>query len=993
MSVSTARAFRAASAVLCCLGFASLAVASGADGRALWRESAAGGEKSAAQARSFELDLDGFSALAAKRAGPVALPLAGGGFASFDLEDAGTLDPALAQRYPQLRSLRGRDAFGRRLRLDISPAGVNAMIFADDGVQVIRPHGKRGQHESFARKDVAGARAADRCETDAEPAPLAAALDALTPPAAKNGDTGGVRRTYRLALAATGEYTAAVCAPAAPDTACGLAAMVASINRVNEIYETDLAVRLVLVADNDQLVYTDAATDPYTNGNAAALLDENQLNLTNTLGNGAYDIGHVFGTGNVGRASIGVTCKTGSKARGATGRANPQGDPFDVDFVAHEIGHQFHANHTFNGSSGSCGGSNRVASSAFEPGSGSSIMGYAGLCGAQNLQAHSDPYFHAHSLAEMQAEIAADTCDAELPADNKAALVDTLPEHTIPARTPFALRASASDADGDALTYAWEQLDLGPVQDGAQPDATATDGPLLRSWPPTPDPERMVPNLATLLGAPPAKGEVLPQATRTLAFRASVRDNHPGGGSVNHADTTVHVVDTGAAFAILAPNAPDTAWTCGRDEIVHWDVAGTAQAPIACAAVDVLLSTDGGVAFDRVLASGVPNSGSAVLRVPFAPGANARLQVRCSDNIFFAINAADFTIADAGAVAADDGLTTAPEDVERTIATAALLGNDSGGGALHVIGVSNAVGGSASLVDGAITFVPQADRVGEVGFDYRIADSCERPQPTGATGRVRFDLAPVNDPPVLAPLRDLNVAAQKGASGAIQHFAAVDHFGAADEAGQHVQGYLVSVPDDGDGVVTDVSIDPDGTLRATLGGVTGTATVAVRVRDDGGTAGGGSDTSAERSFTITASDHADIAVDIEATTPTVVIGDSVHYIVTLENTGDTGIAGTHLQQSMPEGVALVHWTCTADDATCPAPAGTGALDLLLPLRAGGRLTFVVSAVVQSGAAAVLHTGVEASVEHDDGTAVVQQSDATQTAVVRRDVFADGMESD
>lgn len=997
MSFSSTRAFGAASVVLCCLLFphpvaAAPAVVAPVDAAPLWRELGVDGAKVAPSShRSFDLDLDGFAA-ATKRSGPVALPLARGGFAQFTLEDAGTLDPELAARYPQIRSLRGRDAFGRRVRLDISPGGVNAMIFADDGVQVIRPQPGAGRvHESVARDSLVDTRHADRCEADAEPA-LEAALDAIKAPVATKESTGEVRRSYRLALAATGEYTAAVCAPAAPGTACGLAAMATSINRVNEIFETDLAVKLVLVAGNDALVYTDAASDPYTNGDAAALLDQNQANLTNVLGNAAYDIGHVFGTGNVGRASIGVTCKTGSKARGATGRANPVGDAFDVDFVAHEIGHQFHANHTFNGDKGSCAGTNRVASAAYEPGSGSTVMGYAGLCGAQNLQAHSDPYFHAHSLAEMQAEIAADICDVETPSGNKAPQIAPLAAYTIPARTPFALRAGATDDDGDAITYAWEQVDLGAVQTGAQPDA-ALPGPLLRSYPPSPDPERLVPNLATLLGALPAKGEVLPTSSRTLAFRVSARDHRTGGGSVSQADTTVDVVDTGAAFALLSPNAADVAWTCGREETVSWDVAGTAQAPIACAAVDVLLSADGGIGFDRVLASGVPNTGSALVRVPFAPGAQTRLQLRCSNNIFFDINDADFSVLDAGTGVGTDALSASPEDVARSIAAAALLGNDSGGGALSVTGVSNAVGGNVSLVNGTIKFSPTSDRVGEVGFDYTVSDSCERGTPAPATGQVRFNLAPVNDAPVLAPLHDIAVTAQKGASGTIPGFAVVEHFGAADEANQQVQAHLVSVLDDGDGVLADVSVQPNGTLQVTLGGGVGNATIGVRVRDNGGTAGGGSDTSAQRTFTVTASDHAEIVLGIEPTSPTVAVGDSVHYIVTLENAGDEGIAGVRLQQSLPAGITWTQWTCDATGATCPAASGDGALDLLLPIPAGGRFTFIVSALVQPGAGAVLQAGVEASVTHDDGIAVAQQSDTAITTVVQRDLFADGMESD
>lgn len=991
MSFPTVRAVCVAGVIVCGLSIGVPIRAQAAETQTPWREHAA---KSADGHRRFDLDLSAF----AKRAtgdDAVALPLAKGGFSRFTLEDAGTLDPELAARFPNIRSLRGTDDSGRRVRLDIAPTGVQAMIFADDGVQVIRPAGKSGAYESFVRKDAHGDHPDARCEADEEtaPPPLAAALGKFGIAASGAKSNGNVRRSYRLALAATGEYTAAVCAPAAAAVECGLAAMATTINRVNEIYENDLAVRLVLIAGNDQLVYTNAATDPYSNGDAAAMLDENQANFTNVLGNGAYDIGHVFGTGNVGRATLGTTCKTGSKARGATGRPNPRGDAFDVDFVAHEIGHQFRANHTFNGDKGSCIGTNRVASAAYEPGSGSTIMGYAGICGAQNLQAHSDPYFHAHSLAEMRAEIEADTCDIETPSVNNVPELVVKPSHTIPARTPFALVADATDADGDAITYAWEQLDLGPVQTGTAPNAGAATGPIVRSFAPSPDPERAVPRLATLLGAPAAKGEVLPTTSRTLSFRVTARDNHPGGGAVTQADTSIAVVDTGAAFSILAPNTPDTTWTCGREETVTWDVAGTAAAPIACANVDIVLSANGGIGFDRVLAGNVPNSGHALVRAPFAPGASTRLQLRCSNNIFFDINDADFTVRDNGVQAVNDVLTTSPEGMERLIAPAALLSNDEGGGALRLLGVSNPVGGTAEIVDGKVRFVPAANRTGEVGFDYTATDSCDRAPAAPAKAQVRFTLAGVNGAPVLAPLFDFTIVAQKGGSGSIPGFGRIEDFGGPDEAGQQVLAYLVDIVDDGGGVVTQASISPDGTLHASSGGVTGTATIRVRVRDNGGTAGGGNDTSVEHFFRMTAVDHAELVVGIDAEHETVAVGDTVKYHVTLENAGDEGIGWADLQQQLPAGIQWATWTCAADGATCPSATGNGAIDLQLPLPPGGRFFFVVSGVVANNAGPVLKAQVDARVAHEDGTAVAEASATETVNVVRTHLFADGMESD
>lgn len=252
-------------------------------------------------------------------------------------------------------------------------------------------------------------------------------------------------RTYRTAIAADGEYTAFH----GGTVILGQAAIVTAINRVTGIYETELSIRLTLVANNDSLVYTDAGTDPYSNSDAFALLDENQTTIDTEIGNANYDLGHVFTTGGGGLAGLGVVGIDGQKARGETGLGNPTGDPFYVDYVAHEIGHQFGGNHTFNGDSGSCAGGNRNASTAYEPGSGSTINAYANICGDDNLQSSSDPYFHSVSFDEIinHVDNTIPEVGSRTSTGNNVPTVEAGNAFTVPAATPFTLTAAGTDGD------------------------------------------------------------------------------------------------------------------------------------------------------------------------------------------------------------------------------------------------------------------------------------------------------------------------------------------------------------------------------------------------------------------------------------------------------------------------------------------------------------------------------------------------------------------
>ena len=568
------------------------------------------------------------------------LPLPDGRFVRVRVEESPLLSPDLARRYPLIETYRAQGVEDPTLtaRLDRTPWGFHAQLITQQGSVYVDPVDptRPDDYRSYWKRDLVrppfqcGVRDGDL--GDAWGAPMAVAV---------TNPSGDQLRTYRLAVTATGEYTtffAGIDCPSGSPATCPRDAAVAriatTVNRVTGIYEREVAVRFTLVAAN---VYEDAATDPFPTGASVngALLDQNQTALDSVVGSANYDIGHIFSQGGSGGlASVGAACG-GLKARGGTSLGNPSGDVFDVDYVSHEMGHQMGGRHTFNGNVGSCGGTNRSATSAYEPGSGSTIMAYAGICGVQNVQANSDDYFHVHSFDQITGfRDGGGACGTLTATGNGVPSVDAGPDTTIPRNTPFTLTAvAASDPDGHALTYDWEQFDLGPAGVPAPGNA---QGPLFRSRPATTSSARTLPRFADLLVGASTPWEVLPDVDRDLNFRVTVRDNRAGGGGVDYDSMLVRV--SGAPFRITSP-ATGGALECGAAGALAWDKGGS-----TAASVRALVSENGGATFSTLLAS-TPNDGAEPITVPATLTNAARLKLEPTDNIYFALSGA-FSIRD-----------------------------------------------------------------------------------------------------------------------------------------------------------------------------------------------------------------------------------------------------------------------------------------------------------------------------------------------------------
>lgn len=467
---------------------------------------------------------------------------------------------------------------------------------------------------------------------------------------------GDSMKTYRLAMNATGEYTTFH-----GGVATGEAAIAVSVNRQNQVYNEEFAIHLNMTYAK---AWPNGATDPYTNDDGGVMLGENQTETDNSVGDANYDMGHVFSTGGGGIAALNSVGRSGIKAQGVTGGPSPVGDDFDIDYVAHEMGHQFGGRHTFADCQGGFDGQN-----AYEPGSGTTIMAYAGICGDDNIQPHSDPYFHIHNVRQI-----VDWRNNPQSGGTQAANGNQIPtanagaDYTIPQNTPYKLTGSGTDGNNDPLFYCWEQFNIGPEA-------------LYRSLNPTASPTRFFPKLATVLAGGTDRWEPMITSDKTLNFRLSVRDRRAGGGGVAFDDMVLNVA--GAAFQVTAP-AGNISWNGGSQQTVTWNVGGGTATH-----VNILLSLDGGTSYGTgsatMVLANTPNDGSQVIEIPQVSTTTGRIIVEAVNNVYYNVTTGNISITP----------TQVPVLTDLTIASASVVGGFNNTGTVTI----DFAGGGAQIID------------------------------------------------------------------------------------------------------------------------------------------------------------------------------------------------------------------------------------------------------------------------------------------------------
>lgn len=575
----------------------------------------------------------------------IQIPNENGFLETFMVWESSNFEPELQAKYPDIRAYTGIGITDSKasLNFSFSPNGIQTMILrADNGAEFIEQYSKdKSVYVLVGFKNRARTTLPFACKTKdiALSKDLANKLSGIR---ANNQ----IFKTLRLALSCTAEYTAFF----GGTVAGALAGMNATMTRVNGVFNKDLALKLEIIANDNLIIYTDAATDPYSDtGASGAWKLELQNNLTTVIGNSGYDIGHLFGaSGGAGDAgcigcvcvdpTIGVPIGKGSAFTSPT--TVPQGDTFDIDYVAHEMGHQLGGNHTFSYAIEGTGVS-------VEPGSGSTIMAYAGATGTYDIQLNSDDYFAFASIQQIQDNLASKTCPMDTPIINSPPVISAGIDWTIPNGTAFILTGSGSDSNGNSMTYCWEQNDSATTQSGINSIAfpTKAAGPLFRSKYPSNTPVRYMPNFNDVVSNRlSTTWESVSSIARTLNFTLTGRDNATQGTAQTNTDAMiVNVSGAVGPFAVTSQNTADIGWPQGSNQTITWSVNGS-NALMGSTNVNIKLSTDGGLTFPITLASNTPNDGTEIIMAPNITAINCRLLIEPSANIYYAVNTKSFAI-------------------------------------------------------------------------------------------------------------------------------------------------------------------------------------------------------------------------------------------------------------------------------------------------------------------------------------------------------------
>lgn len=581
----------------------------------------------------------------------ISIPTLDGSLQRYTVFEASNFAPGLQARFPEIRSYAGQgiDNPTAHLRLSISPSGIQTMVIkADSKAEFIEPFTTNSAvYAIFQSGDKRNKGKLPWSCTTRDDANLIKASEKVAQNAARSSALEF--KTFRLALSCTGEYGAYF-----GGAAGALAAMNNTMTRVNGVYEIDLAVNLLMIENTTDVIYTSASGDPYSNMNAWS--NQLQSTLTSVIGDENYDIGHLFArTGGGGYAGcIGCVCEDGSKGSGYTSPSDgvPAGDTFDIDYVVHEMGHQLGGNHSFSYSWEGTGTANISAQT--EPGSGSTIMGYAGITD-YDVQAHSDAYFTYANLRQIEVNLSGKTCGESYTMNNADFVVNAGTNYSIPKGTAFVLEGVGMEANPANITYTWEENDASTnASSGANslPSLTKTSGANFRSVVPSASSVRYFPALGTVLeGSLSSTWESVSNASRAMRFTLTGRDNIAGTtsdfvGGYTKSDETIITIRTAAGpFTVTSQATAGTTYDANSQINVTWDVAGTTANGINCSQVDIFLSTDGGQSFSTVLASATANDGTEAVTLPAgAIGTDCRIMIKASNNVFYAVNSESFVI-------------------------------------------------------------------------------------------------------------------------------------------------------------------------------------------------------------------------------------------------------------------------------------------------------------------------------------------------------------